>query len=318
MRNAFARKMEELAAGDERIVLLSGDIGNRMFDAFKEAHPARFINCGVAESNMMSMAAGLALSGLRPVVYTIAPFVTYRCLEQIRIDVCYQNLPVVIVGVGAGLSYAALNATHHALEDIAVLRALPRLRIVCPGDPVEVKLALQQALADSSPVYLRLGKKGEPVVHRSEPTFQIGIWNTIQVGEAVCLLATGTMLPVALQAAKKLATQGIPAEVVSCHTVKPLDEAMLTAVFSRFELVVSIEEHSRIGGFGSAVAEWLCDQAFCIAQLVRLGTDDRFLYRAGGQNHARTEFGLTPERIAQSVFQAFHLITESGSVEVVS
>ena len=186
MRNAFAKELEKIAAADERVVLLSGDIGNRMFDDFKKAFPGRFLNCGIAEANMVSFAAGLALSGLRPVVYTIAPFITYRCLEQIRVDICSQNLAVIITGVGGGLSYAALNTTHHSLEDIACMRVLPNMRVVCPGDPVEVRLALDHAIKEDAPVYLRLGKKGEPAVHRTEPCFKIGEWNSVRNGEEAC------------------------------------------------------------------------------------------------------------------------------------
>ncbi|MCA9067944.1 MAG: transketolase family protein, partial [Planctomycetaceae bacterium] len=174
MRNAFARELLELATADSRIVLLSGDIGNRMFDNYKAAFPNRFYNCGVAEANMMGIASGLALSGMRPVVYTIVPFVTTRCLEQIRVDVCYHQAPVVIVGVGGGLSYASLGATHHSCEDIAHLRVLPEMTVICPGDSIEVRLALRAAVAHPGPVYLRLGKKGEPIIHESPPAFEIG------------------------------------------------------------------------------------------------------------------------------------------------
>src|SRR5262245_37500104 len=162
MRNAFAAEVTALAGQDERVVLLMGDIGNRLFNDFRDRHPERFFNCGIAEANMTGMAAGMAACGLRPVTYTIAPFVTTRCLEQVRVDVCYHRLPVTIVGVGAGLSYASLGATHQACEDIAFLRALPGMTVVCPADPLEVRLALRAALRHPGPVYLRLGKKGEP------------------------------------------------------------------------------------------------------------------------------------------------------------
>src|ERR1700722_8982499 len=173
MRNAFASEMAALADKDERVVLLMGDIGNRLFNDFRAAHPRRFFNCGVAEANMTSMAAGMAACGLRPFTYTITPFATTRCLEQIRVDICYHHLPVVVVGVGAGLSYASLGGTHHACEEVAMLRALPDMTIVCPGDPLEVRLALRAALDWNRPLYLRLGKKGEPAVHAGTPQFII-------------------------------------------------------------------------------------------------------------------------------------------------
>ena len=174
MRAAFADEIEKLASEDRRIVLLSGDIGNRMFGTFKDKFPDSFYNCGVAEANMTGMAAGMALCGLRPVTYTITAFNTARVLEQIRLDVCYQNLPVIIVGVGGGLSYASLNATHHALEDIAFLRVLPNMTVICPGDAWEVRAAIKAAIKINGPVYIRMGKKGEPLVHKSLPNLKIG------------------------------------------------------------------------------------------------------------------------------------------------
>jgi len=169
MRNAFADEITKLADEDKRVVLLSGDIGNRLFDPLKERAPDRFHNCGIAEANMMTVAAGMAICGLRPVAYTITPFITARCLEQIRVDVCYQRMPVIIVGTGSGLSYASLNATHHSCEDIASLRVLPNMTVLCPGDPLEVRLALRAAVKHDGPVYIRIGKKGEPAIHKVRP-----------------------------------------------------------------------------------------------------------------------------------------------------
>lgn len=301
MRNAFANTLTELATRDDRIVLLSGDIGNRMFDKFKAACPNRFFNCGVAEANMMSMAAGLAMSGLRPVVYTIAPFVTTRCLEQIRVDVCYHHVPVVIVGVGGGLSYASLGATHHSCEDIAFLRALPNMRVVCPGDAWETGAAFKAALRQDEPVYLRLGKKGEPAVHASEPNFEIGKAITVRDGSDAVLLSTGNLLPTAMEAAELLARENISARVVSFHTVKPLDERCLADAFQTARVVATLEEHSVLGGFGGAVAEWLADQTATSAPLLRIGTADEFLHEAGDQAHARAYNGLTAPQIAQRI-----------------
>ena len=148
--------------------MLSGDIGNRMFNTFKDRHPDRFYNCGVAEANMMSMAAGMAMCGLRPVLYTIVPFLTTRCLEQIRVDACYHHQPLTIVGVGGGLCYASLGATHHSCEDIGFLRLLPGMSVICPGDPQEVS-GLRAAIAHNGPVYIRLGKKANPSFTSSRP-----------------------------------------------------------------------------------------------------------------------------------------------------
>lgn len=298
MRNAFASEITSLAGEDERLVLLSGDIGNKLFDGYKEKFPERFFNCGVAEANMMGMAAGMAMSGMRPITYTITPFTTTRCFEQIRVDVCYHNVPVTIVGVGAGLSYASLGATHHSCEDIALLRMLPNMTVICPADPLEVRAALRAALRQDGPVYIRLGKKGEPIVHQQPPDFVIGKGIVMRSGIDVCLLSTGNMLPVVIDAADKLESQGVSTQVVSLHTVKPLDEALLRDAFARFTVVVTVEEHSRFGGLGGSVAEWLTDQSPQPAVLCRIGTPDKFLHEAGKQSYARERFGLTAENIS--------------------
>lgn len=293
MRNAFAKQITELAERDERIVLLSGDIGNRLFDDLKAKCPNRFFNCGVAEANMIGTAAGMAMSGLRPVCYTITPFITYRCLEQIRIDVCYHHVPVVIVGTGAGLSYASLGATHHSCEEMGMLRLLPGLAVVAPADAMEVRGALKAALNHPHPVYIRIGKKGEPVIHKTEPDFQIGKAISIREGKEVCLLSAGTMLPVALETADLLAAQNISAKVVSFHTIKPLDEQSLAEAFANFRLVVTVEEHCILGGLGGSVAEWLADHSPARARLLRCGTADEFLHETAEQEEAREHFGLT-------------------------
>ena len=303
MRNAFAAEIIAQGEADPRVVLLSADIGNRLFDPFKARCPHRFVNCGVAEANMIGLAAGMAACGLRPVAYTIASFATTRCFEQIRVDVCHQKLPVIIAGVGAGLAYAANGATHQACEDIAILRSLPGMTVLCPGDPVEVRLALRAALHHNGPVYLRLGKKGEPVVHATAPAFEIGKGIQVREGRDVCLLSTGNVLSLALETAAALEAAGILARVVSLHTVKPLDVDLLRDSFSRFAVVATIEEHGRIGGLGGGVAEWLSDQSPSRARLCRFGTADAFLHEAGGQQYARERFGLTPEAIASEILR---------------
>jgi transketolase len=243
------------------------------------------------------------MSGLRPVVYTITPFTTTRCLEQIKIDVCYHNAPVVIVGVGAGLSYASLGGTHQSLEDISFLRVLPGMSVVCPGDALEVRAALAASLRQPGPVYIRLGKKGEPVVHQAPPDFQLGKALVVRPGSDVCILSTGNLLPVAVEASDRLAPLNISAEVVSYHTVKPLDEEFLARAFYQFALVTTLEEHSVLGGLGSAVAEWVVDHGPVAGRLLRLGTPDVFLHEAGEQEHVREVFGLTPEAVAARIQQ---------------
>lgn len=300
MRNAFRDELFELAKTDDRIVLLSGDIGNRMFDAFKDAYPDRFYNVGIAEQNMVGLAAGLAMAGLRPVCYTIANFLTYRVIEQIRVDGCYHHQPIVLAGVGGGLSYASLGSTHHSCEDIAMLRSMPGMHVLCPGDPAEVRGAVKTAVSRSDgPTYIRLGKKGEPTLHETPPSVEPGRWIPMRDGGPVTLLSCGNVLPITLEVADQLG-----AAHYSCPSVKPLDEATLAKVFADSALVVTIEEHSRLGGFGGAIAEWVVDQPTPpAARLLRLGTPDAFLHRTGTQDYARSITGLTPEAIVDAVEQ---------------
>jgi transketolase len=301
LRNAFADEITRLGAADTRVVLLSGDIGNKLFDKFKAHAEDRFYNCGVAEANMMGVAAGMALSGLRPVVYTITPFTTTRCFEQIRVDACYHEAPVVIVGTGSGLSYAELGPTHHSCEDLAILRSLPGITILAPADANELRACLRAALAVNGPVYMRIGKKGEPQVHPAVPEIRIGKAITLREGRDVCLIGTGVMVAIMLEAAALLAKRGLEARVESFHTIKPLDTPTLSEVFAHYPLVAVAEEHGRIGGLGGSIAEWLAAQAPQRAKLVQFGTPDAFMHEIGSQEYARRRFGLTPENIAEQV-----------------
>lgn len=305
MRNAFADELTKMGNDDPRVVMLSGDIGNKLFDKFRAAHGSRFLNCGVAEQNMMGVAAGMAMSGLRPIAYTITPFITTRCLEQIRVDVCYQEAPVVIVAVGAGLSYAGLGPTHHSCEDISFLRSIPNMVVICPADAWEVRAAMRAALAQDKPVYIRMGKKGEPLVHKAIlADFAIGKAITIEDGEDVCLLSTGNMLPEVMETAHLLREHGISSRVVSFHTVKPLDEACLADTFKRFRLVATIEEHSLIGGLGGAVTEWIVDNEVKTRKFIRFGTSDAFFRLSGEQEFAREQLGLTAGQMAKKIQSA--------------
>ena len=251
---------------------------------------------------MMGVAAGMAMNGLRPVAYTITPFVTTRCLEQIRTDVCYHEAPVTIVAVGAGLAYSGLGPTHHACEDISFLRSIPNMVVICPGDAFEVRAALRAAMRQDRPVYIRMGKKGEPVVHTGPiEDFAIGRAITVSGGTDACLLSTGNMLPEVIEAAHKLEAQGISAQVVSFHTVKPLDQACLREVFRRFKLVATIEEHSLIGGFGSAVVGMDGRYPNRHRHFLRFGTPDAFFKLSGEQEFAREKLGLSGPQIAERI-----------------
>lgn len=301
MRNAFADEITKLASEDGRIVLLSGDIGNNLFNTFKEKHPSKFYNCGIAEACMTGVAAGMALSGMKPISYTIAAFNPGRCLEQIRLDIALHKLPVVIVGVGAGLSYASLGPTHHALEDIAWMRSIPEMTILCPCDAIETRLALRAAVNLGKPVYLRLGKKNEPIVHEQLPSFEIGKGIVVKEGKDATILAVGTPAPIAIEASKILEEHGFSVGIVSLHTVKPLDTKLLEEHFHTRRVVAVVEEHVSAGGAWSAVAEWMSEQKNLQARLIRCGTDDVFFTEGGNQKWAQKHFGLTPEGIAQRI-----------------
>ena len=302
MRNAFADEIAKLTNEDPRVVLLSGDIGNKLFDSVKQVDSTRFYNCGIAEGNMMGVAAGMALSGLRPIVYTITPFTTTRCFEQIRVDVCYHNAPVIIVGTGSGLSYAELGPTHHSLEDLAILRSLPGMRVVAPCDANELRSILREALNDNNPTYIRIGKKGEKLIHPKPPKLKIGKSLVVTTGNDISLICSGTLMSEVMQAAEILKANSISAEVVSMHSVKPLDVDYLLEAQSRFKMIVSIEEHGLIGGLGGAISEWRSHGNYSIRHLM-FGTPDEFMHEVGTQEYARLKYGLSGNQIAKRIIQ---------------
>jgi transketolase len=239
---------------------------------------------------------------MRPYVCGYAPFITARSMEQLRNDVAYADQRVVIGAACSGITLAVSGGTHHALEDIALMRSLPEMTVICPGDSHEVRLALRNAIQQDGPIYVRLGKKGEPNVHDCAPDFAIGRAICVREGDDVALIATGNMLPTAVAVAEQLSrTSKLSVQVVSMHTVKPLDEDCLAEIFSRTTLVATIEEHSVIGGLGGAVAEWLATQPPRKTRLLRIGTSDSFLHEAGDQQHARCRFGLSTDAIANRV-----------------
>lgn len=299
MRNHFAKKLYELARDDERIFLVSGDIGNRLFDNFKVEFPGRFLNSGVAEQNMVGVAAGLATQGFRPVVYTIASFATARCFEQIKLDVCYQESPVVLVGTGAGLSYASLGPTHYSLEDLAILRALPNMQILAPGDIHEISSCLEIAVSSGLPSYLRLGKKGEPTVHSSQQDLVSPHWVEVKPGRDIAVLGCGTGLGIAEKIVEELSRANIESALLSCPFVKPLDMDFIVNRLPSFSLVITVEEHSRVGGFGSAVLEALNDSNLDSRGVIRVCCDDRFPKVIGDQQFTRQNLGIRVEDVVE-------------------
>ena len=295
MRDAFATELTNLSKEREDIVLLSGDIGNRMFDEFKKVSPNKFFNCGIAEANMMSMAAGMALSGLKPFVYTITPFTTTRCLEQIRIGVAYHEAPVTIVGTGSGLSYAELGPTHHSLEDIAIIRSIPNIRVLAPSDRNELISQLQDCVKYPRPTYIRIGKKGEPeIFNKDEHKLGIAKANILKEGNDILLLGIGPIITEGLKAANELMEDGVNVSVASLGSVRPLDENFLKMMLRRnFKTWITLEEHGLIGGFGSTILEWLSErEEIRSVRLKRIGVKDEFLHELGNQEYTRKKLKI--------------------------
>lgn len=299
MRNAFADEVTQMAKTDPRVVLLSGDIGNRLFDKLRAQSPKQFLNCGVAEQNMMGVAAGMGLSCLRPIVYTITPFTTVRCLEQIRVDVAYHESPVIIVGTGSGLSYASLGPTHHSLEDFAIFRAIPNLQVLAPWDAPSLRACLRMALVSGKPTYIRIGKKGEADLCEAQAVPAVGNGLAIQPGGQLCILAVGTVAQEAQAAGRILKEQGVEVEVVLTHTVKPCPTVLFDGLLSRFDYFVTVEEHARIGGFGESFLSHIALQGLQ-KRVTCLGTGDSFMPVVGSQAFARSHFGIDAASIIAS------------------
>ncbi|HZQ78243.1 MAG TPA: transketolase C-terminal domain-containing protein [Acidimicrobiia bacterium] len=287
------RALEELAENNRSVFFVTGDLGFGVVEPFAARFPDRFLNAGVAEQNMTGVATGLALSGLTVFTYSIANFPTLRCLEQIRNDVCYHRANVKIVSIGGGLAYGALGYSHHALEDLAIMRTLPNLIVVAPGDPVEADLATRALAAHDGPAYLRLGKAGEPICHELAPPFELGRAILVKDGGDVTVISTGAMLRTALDISADLNTEGINARVLSMHTLKPIDAEAIISAATETSLVVTLEEHSLTGGLGSAVAEVLTD-ACLRGPILRLGIPpDEATYDVGSQHFLRSRHGLS-------------------------
>ena len=301
MRAAFVRSLIDSARADERIFLLVGDVGYSLVESFAQEFPDRFINIGVAEQNMIGIAAGLALCGKIAFTYSLANFPTLRCVEQIRNDVCYHNANVKIVSSGGGLAYGSLGATHHVTEDIAIMRALPNMIVVAPGDPIEAALATQAIAERSGPCYLRLVKTGDPLIHQTTPDFEVGKAITVRDGSDITLIANGGIAYNTMQAAEQLSHQGIQSRVLSMHTVKPLDvDAVLTAAWET-SAIITIEEHNIIGGLGSAVSEVLAEENSPRVPFQRIGINDIFCSQVGSQAYLQKDFSLSVEGIVNTV-----------------
>lgn len=305
LSGAFGLAAMELAESDPRVMMLTADLCNFSgLDRFKAKYPDRIYNLGIAEQNMLNVAAGLAKEGFVPFATTYATFASMRCADQVKVSMGYMGLPVKLVGFTAGFAVGSLGATHMSLEDLSVMRSIPNLVILSPADCASAIKAVLAAAQCEHPVYIRMsGSIPTPSVYKEDFEFEIGRANLLRDGEDVSLIATGSMVAVALSAAEALAAQGVRAEVLDMHTVKPLDEAAVARACGK-RLVVTLEEHGRIGGLGSAVAEVLARRGNH-PKLLTIGTDDRYPH-AGSYADLMAEAGLTAPAVAAKVLAAYN------------
>jgi transketolase len=304
MRQSALNAVYDLAKRDPRVLFIGSDLGAGVLAKMKAEMPDRFLMEGVSEAAIIGMSAGLAMDGFIPYFNTIATFITRRCFEQVAVDLCLHDLPVRLLASGGGAVYAPLGPTHMALEDIAIMRALPNMTVICPADAPEMTRAIEATLEWPHPVYVRFGKGGDPVISAPENGFTLGKAITMRRGRHLAIISTGVMTSRCLDAAKELADAGVDASVVHLHTIKPLDERAICEAASGHELVVTVEEHSRIGGLGSAVAEVLTDSGIR-TPLLRLAFPDAFIGTYGSQDSVLESVGLQPPQIAASIRKAF-------------
>lgn len=301
MRTAFVKSMLRLAQQDERIYLLTGDLGYGVLEEFRDTFPNRFYNVGVAEANMAGVAAGLALCGKIPYVYSIATFAVMRCLEQIRNDICYQNLDVTIVGVGAGLSYSLYGASHQSVDDVGVMRSLPNMVVASPGDPLEVQCILRETWKYKGPFYVRLATKGEPVLHSNSPDLRVGRGVVLLDGTDMTLVASGNILENAWSAALELRRDGTRVRLISMPYTKPIDRNLIRKAFQETRLVVTVEEHCKIGGLGTAVAEVVAEENLGKGLLRRIALPDIFPPEVGDRAYLREIYGLSVHGLVKTI-----------------
>jgi transketolase len=301
MRNAFSKALVEAARADGRVLLLTGDHGYSLFDTFRRECPRQFINAGVAEQNMVGVAAGLAKGGLRPVVYGLSAFVPIRVLEQIKLDVCYEGLAVVFIGDGAGIVYSTLGSSHQSTEDVAALRSLPNMRILSPGDPSEMRACMDLALSADGPVYVRMGKADKGPVHLvagsiNQDDLRRGKLLPLRQGAGpVGWIATGSMLTTALGAADHW-----PGSAVwSAPCLKPISATQVAAICRDHDVIITLEEHSTLGGLGSIISEIAASRA--PTWICQVGTQDRFSRYCGSYEYLLREHGLDLESIIEQV-----------------
>jgi transketolase len=302
MRQTALDMVYQLAKQDERILFIGSDLGAGTLAEFQREMPERFFMEGISEANIIGMAAGLALEGKIPYVHTIGTFLTRRCYEQLAVDVCLHNVPVRLIGSGGGLVYAPLGPTHEATEDVAILRALPNMTVVAPADADEMRLLMPQTVDYPGPLYIRLAKGYDPIVTTDDVPFRIGQAIPMRGGDDGLIVTTGITLRLALEAHEQLAAEGIRVAVLHMPTIKPMDYSALLEHAEPVPLVVTIEEHSIVGGLGSAVAEVLAESPYLgQKRFRRLGIPDMFPDEYGSQASLMQRFGLTVDHLATTV-----------------
>jgi len=297
----------ELAKMDPRVVFVGSDLSPGLLAEMKAEMPERYYMEGVTEANVIGMGAGMAMDGYMPFVNTIATFITRRCYEQVALDLCLHDLPVRLIGNGGGVVYAPLGPTHLAVEDFAILRALPNMTVTAVSDAEEMVRLMEATLEWPHPIYIRLGKGGDPVVSRAENGFEIGkgiCMRPAQSRDYALIVSCGVMTGRALLAAGLLAEKGVEVEVIHIHTLKPLDEELILQRARNARALITVEEHTVIGGLGSAVADLLAEQlGSSMPVFKKLGLRDQFAKNYGGQDDLLELNGLQPNQIAATIEQ---------------
>ena len=307
MRNHLVNTVFEEAKKNKNIVLLTGDLGYGVLDEFMKTYPDRVINAGIAEENMTSVAAGLALEGKMAFTYSIGNFDTLRCMEQIRNDVCYHNANVKIVSLAAGFAYGTLGMSHHATEDIACMRSLPNMTVFSPCDILETIAVTKAAMKINTPCYIRLGKGGEPNLREAfDPdTFEIGKAYKLKEGkEKVVIFSTGAITIKAKEAVEELEREGIKVGLYTFPTIKPMDEKFVLEAAKKYDTIITLEEHQKNGGFGSAVAEVISSMQGSRASLIRMGLDDTYTSIVGDTEYLRRHYNLDSIAIIKEIKKA--------------
>lgn len=308
MRKKALDSVYELAKVDDRVIFLGSDLGPDVLINMKKEMPDRFFMEGVSEQHIIGMAAGLAMEGFIPYVNTIATFITRRCYEQVALDLCLQDLPVRLIANGGGVVYAPLGPTHLAVEDIAIMRALPNMAVVAPCDADEMKRFMSSTLNWPHPIYIRLAKGGDEVVSEEKFGFEMGKAILMREPGEGLIISTGVMTQLAIQAAEKLSEEGIICGVLHVHTIKPLDELQLSKLLPRVKAVVTVEEHTRIGGLGSAVLEFTNDNMpEQSSKIMRIGIPDQFAKQYGSQESLLNHWGITVENLVNSMKNKLNL-----------